>query len=126
MQTKVLLSIKPHFAEQIFAGAKRYEFRRVVFRSNSVTKIIVYASSPVRRIIGEFKVGGILALQKEELWKRTKKHGGIKKHYFDLYFNGRETAYAIKVSSPHRYRKPVKIADLCDFAHPPQSFRYVI
>src|SRR5438309_3151891 len=104
MQTKVLLSIKPHFADRIFAGSKRYEFRRVLFRSTSVTTIVVYASSPVQRVIGEFTVGGILALNKHRLWKETKHYAGVKKRDFDLYFNGRQTGYAIKVSLPRRYR----------------------
>jgi predicted transcriptional regulator len=34
-------------------------------------------------------------------------------------------AYAIKVSSPQRYLRPVKISDLCSFTRPPQSFRYI-
>jgi predicted transcriptional regulator len=29
---KVLLSIKPQFAEMIFSGTKKYEFRRSVFK----------------------------------------------------------------------------------------------
>jgi predicted transcriptional regulator len=125
MQTKVLLSIKPHYAEQIFSGSKRYEFRRVVFRSESVTKIVVYASSPVQRVIGEFRVDEILAFQKEELWRKTKRHGGINKQCFDSYFSGRDMAYAIRVSSPRRYANPVRISDLFSFTRPPQSFCYI-
>ena len=29
---KILLSIKPEFAERIFDGSKKYEFRKVIFR----------------------------------------------------------------------------------------------
>jgi predicted transcriptional regulator len=125
MQTKVLLSIKPRFAEKIFAGSKKYEFRRVIFRSKSVSKVIVYASSPIRRIIGEFEVGEILALQKDKLWRKTRGEGGIEKKHFDIYFHGREMAYAIKVSSPRRYSQPVKLSELHSSIHPPQSFRYI-
>jgi len=125
MQTRVLLSIKPKFAEKIFAGSKRYEFRRVVFRSQAVSKIIVYASSPIQRIIGEFEVREVLALQKDKLWKKTRGEGGIEKKHFDLYFHGCEMAYAIKVSSPRRYSQPLKLSELCSFTRPPQSFRYI-
>ena len=125
MQTKVLLSIKPTFAEQIFAGLKRYEFRRVLFRSTRVSKILVYASRPVQRVVGEFHVAGILALEAQELWKKTRKHSGVQKQYFDEYFEGRNTAYAIEISFPRKYTKPVKLEQLFDFSRPPQSFRYV-
>ena len=33
---KALLSIKPEFADKIFAGTKRYEFRRAVFKKEGV------------------------------------------------------------------------------------------
>jgi len=126
MQTKILLSIKPDFAERIFDGSKRYEFRRVLFRSESVTTIVLYASSPVKRVIGEFTVGGILKLRKQVLWERTKEHAGIEKRYFDLYFAGRRTAFAIKVSCPERYPAPIALEHAFDFSRPPQSFRYVL
>jgi predicted transcriptional regulator len=126
MQTKVLLSIKPQFAERIFNGSKRYEFRRVLFRSTSVTTVVVYASSPIKRVIGEFTVGGILRLRKQALWRKTKNHAGIEKRHFDLYFAGRRTAFAIKVSRPERYPNPISLDSAFAFERPPQSFRYLI
>lgn len=125
MQTKILLSIKPRFAEQIFLGTKRYEFRRVLFRSNSVSKVIVYASSPIQRVIGEFDVDSILALDAERLWQRTKKHSGIDKSHFDEYFEGRCMAYAIKIAFPRRYRTPKQLEHVCHSKRPPQSFQYL-
>src|SRR5258708_33477980 len=86
MQTSILLSIKPEFVEKIFSGLKRYEFRRVMFKSKSVTKVVVYASHPVQRVVGEFEVGGVLALNRTELWQQTKQFAGIAKNYFDDYF----------------------------------------
>ena len=44
---KALLSIKPEFADMIFAGTKRYEFRRAIFKRNDLEGVLVYASSPV-------------------------------------------------------------------------------
>src|SRR5579859_5658056 len=113
MQTKVLLSIKPEFADKIFAGLKRYEFRRVMFKSKSVSKIVMYASHPVQRVVGEFEVGGILALSRSRLWKQTKQFSGIAKAYFDEYFADKETAYAIKIVSAKRYSRPMALEYLC-------------
>jgi predicted transcriptional regulator len=125
MQTHILLSIKPEFVEKIFAGLKRYEFRRVIFKSPNVSKVVVYASSPVQRVVGEFEVGGILALRRRQLWEYTKEYSGIAKSYFDEYFADREMAYAIKIKRATRYTRPMALEYLCPSIRPPQSFMYL-
>lgn len=125
MQTSVLLSIKPEFAEKIFSGLKRYEFRRVIFKSRNVSKIVVYASHPIQRIVGEFEVGGILALDRKRLWSQTRRFAGIGKSHFDQYFGDKETAYAIKIKSARRYSTPVTLEIFCPSVRPPQSFIYL-
>lgn len=57
---KVILSIKPQFAEKIFDGSKKYEFRRTLFKNKKVKIVIVYASAPISKIIGEFEIDEIL------------------------------------------------------------------
>lgn len=125
MQTSVLLSIKPEFVEKIFAGLKRYEFRRVIFKSKNVSRVVVYASHPVQRVVGEFDVDGILALDRRRLWQQTRQFAGIAKAYFDEYFADKETAYAIKIRSARRYPNPMTLDFLCPSARPPQSFMYL-
>lgn len=124
MQTKVLLSIKPEFAEKIFSGEKRYEFRKTLFKSPSIKKIVVYASSPVKKVIGEFIIDDILHLRIEELWDKTKNEAGISKEQFLQYFYGKEFGYAIKVGYVKKYNKGQGIENF-GFTHPPQSFYYI-
>src|SRR5215471_9146392 len=107
MQTTILLSIKPEHADKIFDGFKRFEFRRVIFKSPSVSRVVVYASSPVQRIVGEFEVDEILSLHTRQLWLRTKHYSGIKKSFFDQYFQGRKRGFAIKIKRARRYSAPV-------------------
>ena len=125
MQTRVLLSIRPEFIEKIFSGLKRYEFRRVMFKSRNVNKVVVYASHPVQRVVGEFEVGEILALNRKELWQQTGRFSGIAKAYFDEYFADKETAYAIEIKAAKRYLRPMALEYLCPSARPPQSFMYL-
>lgn len=68
---KVLLSIKPEFASKIFNGTKKYEFRKSIFKRD-VDKVVVYASSPVQRVIGEFTIADIICNDIESLWQLTK------------------------------------------------------
>lgn len=125
MPTSVLLSIKPEFAAKIFSGVKRFEFRRSLFKSESVSRVVVYASSPIQMVVGEFAVGGILKLRKNELWNRTKRHSGIQKFYFDEYFEGLTVGFAIEIQAPRVYRTPLCLSHVCDSVHPPQSFMYL-
>lgn len=125
MSTSVLLSIKPEFVEKIFSGLKKYEFRRVIFKSRNVSRIVVYASSPVQRVVGEFSVGDVIELGKQRLWRKTREHAGIDKPYFDSYFSGSEKAFAIKIERPHRYTTPFPLKALSHSLRPPQSFVYL-
>lgn len=121
---KVLLSIKPEFAEKIFNGTKKYEFRRSVFKNTEVTTIVVYASSPVQRVIGEFEIDKIINDNIQNLWDNTKKYSGISKNYFFEYFNNKEKGYAIKIKKTKRYKKSLSLKDNFN-ANPPQSFMYL-
>lgn len=121
---RVLLSIKPEFAEKIFDGTKKYEFRRTVFKDPSVKTIVVYASSPVQKVIGEFEIESILNCEIQSLWEKTKEHSGISEKFFFEYFVNKVNGYAIKVKKTKRYEEALSIKD--DFnATPPQSFMYL-
>ena len=121
---KVLLSIKPEFANKIFDGTKKYEFRRTIFKNPEIKKIVVYASSPVQKVIGEFEIEQILNLDIEALWNRTKKYSGISENYFFDYFIDKEFGFAIKIKNIKKYKIPKCIRE--DFnATPPQSFLYL-
>ncbi|MBI6731014.1 ASCH domain-containing protein, partial [Pseudomonas amygdali] len=41
---KVLLSIKPEYAEKILQGEKRFEFRKSVFKNPDVRTVVIYAT----------------------------------------------------------------------------------
>jgi len=121
---KIILSIKPEFANKIFEGTKKYEFRRAIFKNPNVKKIMVYASSPVQKIIGEFEIDQIINLDLKSLWNKTHRYSGITEDFFFEYFVDKEKGYAIKIKNYKKYHKPLCIRD--DFnAFPPQSFLYV-
>ncbi len=120
---KVVLSIKPEFAFKIFDGTKQFEFRKAIFKNPSVKKIIVYASSPVQKVIGEFEIEEILKYEKKKLWELTSEASGITEHFFFKYFEEKQHGYAIKIKNTKRYSTPKSLR--VDFnLHPPQSFAY--
>jgi predicted transcriptional regulator len=121
---KVLLSIKPKFAELIFEGTKKFEFRKSIFKNPGITTVVVYASSPLQKVIGEFEIENIINGKLDSLWSQTKQFAGIKKKYFYQYFSEKKIGYAIKIKSVQRYKIPLCLKD--DFnLTPPQSFLYL-
>ena len=121
---RVLLSIKPEFAFKIFEGTKKFEFRKVIFKNPNVKTVIVYASSPVQQVIGEFEIDDIFSFNPQAIWEMTKIHSGISEEFFYQYFADREIAHAIKIKNTKKYRTPLSIRD--DFnVVPPQSFVYI-
>lgn len=121
---EVLLSIKPEFAKKIFEGTKKYEYRRVIFKNPLIKRIVVYASAPISKVIGEFDVEKVISDKPELLWEDTKKFSGISKSYFKKYFEGKEIGFAIKVKHTRMYRKPKCVYETYGL-RPPQSFAYI-
>lgn len=121
---RVLLSIKPEFALKIFDGSKRYEYRRAIFKRGGVTGVVVYASDPVKKVIGEFDIAVILHDEPQALWEKTKNHAGISKQRFLEYFVNKTKGYAIKVKSTRMYDSPLPL-DSFMVPSPPQSFMYL-
>jgi len=125
MKMKVVLSIKPEFAFKIFDGTKKFEFRKAIFKNPEVKKIIVYASSPVQQVIGEFEIEEILNFEKNKLWELTSEDSGISKHFFFKYFEEKVNGYAIKIKNIKKYKEPRSLKNDYNLL-PPQSFAYYL
>ena len=120
---KVLLSIKPEFANKIFEGTKKFEFRKSIFKKE-VKTVVVYASSPLQQVIGEFEIECILHLELDTLWSITHMESGISEIFFYKYFDDKERGYAIQIKNVKRYDKPKNLKEEYNLL-PPQSFAYL-
>ncbi len=121
---RVLLSIKPEFAEKIFSGEKEFEFRRAIFKKSEVRTVVVYASSPVQKVIGEFEIDYIIRDNVRSLWTKTQLVSGISREYFYEYFGDKEVGFAIRIKKARRYDVPLCLKK--DFGLvPPQSYVYL-
>lgn len=123
---KILLSIKPEYAQRIFSGEKRYEYRKRLFKRNDIDTIIVYVTKPVGRVIGEFKIAGIIEENPVTIWEKTKQYSGISKNDYFKYFEGNEKGFAISIKSTVRYCEPLELGELdSTIKSAPQSFMYL-
>lgn len=122
---KVVLSIKPEFAYKIFDGTKKFEFRKSIFKNSNIETVVVYASAPVKKVIGEFQIERILNYDLDTLWELTKEYSGISEDYFYEYFDKRETGFAIQIKSKVKFKQPKSLQDDYNIITPPQSFTYL-
>ena len=122
---RVLLSIKPEYAEKILNGTKRFEYRKAAPRNTNVHTVVLYATMPVGKVIGEFEIASVLREPPGVLWRQTKAASGISRRFFDAYFRGRTEAVAIAVQRPRRYPKPLMLQEVLGSSTPPQSFQYL-
>lgn len=105
----ILLSIKPKYAQMIYDGTKRYEYRRRMPRKLNVgDTVYLYETAPVKAVTGYFIVGdgGIVTTDRHLLWRMTKEYAGISRVEFLRYFHGDGVyveASAIKVCNHYKY-----------------------
>ena len=119
----VLMSIKPIYAQQIMAGTKKFEFRRTIFKRD-VETIIVYAASPIQKILGRVSVRKVHIGTPRWIWERCKLAAGISRDEFFRYFHGKKNAYAIEVYNPITDGYPLPLSSV-HCRRPPQSFCYL-
>ena len=117
-----LLPIKPKYATAIVEGRKRVEFRKTHFRRR-VTHVAIYASTPVQRIIGIFRVADCEHASPKLLWQRHHAHGAISRDDFNAYYADLDAGIAIHIADVFRLETPVPLHALRVRA--PQSFCYL-
>lgn len=119
----IILSIKPEYVEKIFSGEKKYEYRKVVFKQK-VEAVYIYASSPICKIVGEFKIERIICDTPEAIWRQTKEQSGVSKTFFEKYYKGKNKGVALKIRNC-KYTKGINPKLLIPDFKAPQSFIYV-
>ena len=76
-----IFSVKPDYADRILSGEKKVEFRRVKCKKD-IDTILIYATQPIAKIIGEVSVANVIEDTKEALWNFTSSCAGIEHEDF--------------------------------------------
>ena len=120
---RILISINPEHVENIINGKKKYEYRKIAAKQD-ISSIIIYETTPIKKIVAEAEIVDVIMLPPEQLWQETKQAAGITKSFFDEYFRGRKKAYAYKLGRITVYKEPKRLLDF-GIKSAPQSFVYV-
>lgn len=123
---KVLLSIKPEYVKLIIEGKKKYEYRKAIFKVEEVTSVVVYATKPYGKVVGEFTFDEIIKDHPKRLWEQTQYASGLTMESFSNYFKNRDKGFAISIDEFIPYDKEMLLQDYDDtIKQAPQSFQYL-
>ena len=120
---RVLISIRPEFAEKILTGQKRFEFRRV-WPAGEAFELVIYASAPAKTLVGSVRVSYVERGSRTAVWERTAVGAGITRSHFMRYTLGKMSVNALALTSATRFAAPIDPKTLFAEFRPPQSFRY--
>lgn len=121
--SKILMSIKPEYVDKIFSGEKRYEYRKRLCKE-MINTIIVYSSSPIKKVVGELKIKKVLYDNKSIIWNKTNRYGGIMKTKYDKYYENCDYAVAYEIEKTILYDKQKDLKDF-NVRVAPQSYVYI-
>lgn len=123
MSDSALIPIRSTYAERIYRGQKRFEYRRMRPRK-SLDYLVLYETGSKGGITGVVEVNGVLEGSPAELWALSKFASGIDYGSYRSYFKGakRGVAYCLgrvwKLQKQHLFRE---IGSM----HIPQSLQYI-
>ena len=119
-----ILSVKPKYVEQILKGNKRYEFRKSKFRKD-VEEVLIYATKPVMKVVGKFRVGKIIEDTPEKLWNDFGNVSGLTKDEFFEYFKKNNKGVAIEIIDLQEFSEPLDLNYFVAKSTYPQSWIYL-
>lgn len=141
---QILLAIKPEYVEKILAGEKIYEYRKVA-PAEKVSKIYIYETKPVSKVVGEAYVIDTIVTSSgdnknisnigDAIYSLTvcrtssnsidaNKQAGINLIELENYFSGCNKAYAYRLGKVIKYKKPKKLVEV-GVRTAPQNYIYM-
>ena len=126
-QRDIIISIKPHYVENILMERKTVELRRRFPTSASPGTIAhIYSTSPVQAMVGCAEINDIVRLPITEIWRVYGKEALIDRKDFESYFTGLSEGVALKFTNVQQLPKQFNLSELRSrFGfEPPQSFLY--
>lgn len=120
----VLISIQPIYAKAIAEKTKTVEFRKKIF-AETVKRVYVYESAPIKKIIGFFEKSEIDVDTPENLWNKYHQVGVIIKEEYEEYYKGHYFGYAIHINNFYSFAEPLDPLMFDPSFRAPQSYCYI-
>jgi predicted transcriptional regulator len=127
MSRILLISVKPEFAEKIIAGEKTIELRKACPKAKKDDIVIIYATVPVKAVIGICRVEDIISLAPSTMWRYHNEKLGIDRKRYLAYYEYTDRAVGIVLKSACRLNTSIELSAIKKMFpkfSPPQTFRY--
>ena len=127
----ILMSIQTKYARKIFAGTKKWEFRKSLPRYSTLfpQRVVVYSAGVEKAIVGEFEVKRVVRTSFDELMKVTESDRDPKAvAWMKNYYKNKKVCGAIEVGDYQLYVNPITLLTLREAVpqfRPPQNFMYL-
>ena len=124
----IVLSLKPRFAEAILTGDKTVELRRTEPKIVVPTRALLYATTPVRALLGTCIITSVKSADLAALWWEYGSRTALLDQEFQQYFEGVDVGTALTLTRPQAFSRQIPLQDLRSKPgsfRPPQSFAYV-
>jgi predicted transcriptional regulator len=121
----IMISIHPRFAEAIFRGEKKVEFRKLNI-PKSIEYIVLYLTAPESKVAGYFRVKDVAEASAAELWQKFHDVSGTTEEFFFSYYGEEGQGRGFMVEDVNILKNPIPLDRFNGGeGKPPQSFTYV-
>ena len=123
----LFIAVKPEYANKLISGQKDIELRKMRPHVQPGDYVIIYASAPVKAVLGFGRIKNIIECNPMNLWERYSNRLGISKQSYFSYYNGYHKAIGIEFDMIKTVT-PIGLEDLRKVDpcfQPPQIYRYV-
>ena len=121
-----LISIYPQYVNAILDGRKLVECRKSPIGLEPGDLLQLYATAPVKAILGQARVADVHRGTPEALWEQFEQHTCVTKDDYFAYYAGKAEATLLALTDVRRYCQPVALAGLREVEprfSPPQTAR---
>lgn len=109
----ILISIMSYYARQIFAGTKKFEFRKSSIREEDIgKKIYVYSAKDDKAIIGSFVVTKVHKGNLGEILKVTGYDKRKDRDEIERYFVNTQNCYALELGEVTKFEKTISLKQM--------------
>lgn len=124
----LFISVKPEYAFKIINHQKTIELRKSLPNVGVGDFVIIYATMPVKTVIGYAKIRRIIKTNPQLMWSENSEKLGIDKDAFEKYYANSNVSVGIEINSVTKLNVAFSLQDIkksIPSFSPPQTYKYL-